>query len=157
MTGTANVSRNLVNVSGSPMSVAIPPAPSLPDLGRGNNSAPMGPTPRGASLAGLFDVEDHETVRTVEEALGEAILPRAVLLLEALLVRVLERAARNLGRSDAPHEAIAWTLSVPAERYARLRATAQRARRGGEVSRRDALEAYVLVSMAQISASSITR
>lgn len=112
---------------------------------------------RASSLAPLFDVEDQETVRVIEDAIGESILPRAVLLLEALMVRVIERAGRTMGRPDAPHEAIAWALSLPPERYARVRTAAQRARRGGEISRRDALEAYVVVAMAQIAADSMAR
>jgi hypothetical protein len=80
-----------------------------------------------------------------------------VLLLEALLVRVLERSGRVLGRSEAPHESMAWALGLPPERYARVRAAAQRARRGGEVSRRDVLEAYVVVSLAQMAADGVAR
>jgi hypothetical protein len=119
-----------------------------------------GPSPaarRASSFAPLFEPEDQEMVRTIEEALGETILPRAVLLLEALLVRVLERAGRVLGRAEAPPEAVAWSLSLPPERYARLRATAQRARRGGEVSRRDALEAYLVVATAQAAVNDLAR
>ena len=112
---------------------------------------------RGSSLSPLFHAEDQETVRTIEDAMAESIIPRAILLLEALMVRVLENTARALGRGDATHESIAWALGIPAERYARVRAAAQRARRGGDVSRRDALEAYVLVAMAQIAADSVTR
>ncbi|MEI8256130.1 MAG: GTPase domain-containing protein, partial [Deltaproteobacteria bacterium] len=89
---------------------------------------------RGSMLAPLFRSEDQETVRTIEEAMSESILPRAALLLEALLVRVLERAARALGRESAPPEAIAWVLQIPTERYAKLRMAAQRARRGGEIT-----------------------
>jgi hypothetical protein len=114
-------------------------------------------TRRASSLAPLFGSEDQETVRTIEDAMSESILPRAILLLEALMVRVLERTGRMLGRADAPHEAVAWTLGIPAERYSRLRAAAQRARRGGEVSRRDALEAYVVVSLAQIASDGLLR
>ena len=54
---------------------------------------------------------------------------RAVKL--ARLMYRIERAGRTMGRADAPHEAIAWTLALPPERYARVRASAQRARRGG--------------------------
>jgi hypothetical protein len=108
---------------------------------------------RASLLAPLFTTaEDQETVRTIEEAMSESILPRAALLIEALLVRVLERSARVLGREGAAPESIAWVLQLPPERYAKLRTAAQRARRGGEISRRDVLEAYVLVAMAQIAA-----
>jgi signal recognition particle receptor subunit beta len=112
---------------------------------------------RASSFAPLFDAEDQETVRTIEDAIGEGILPRAVLLLEALMVRVLERTARLLGRHDATHEAMAWTLGLPPERYARVRTAAQRARRGGEVSRRDVLEAYIVVALAQMAADGVAR
>ncbi len=111
---------------------------------------------RGSMFAPLFGPEDQETVRTIEEAMSESILPRAALMLEALLVRVLERAARSLGREGAPPEAIAWVLQMPTERYAKLRTAAQRARRGGEITRRDVLESYVAVAMAQIAADALT-
>jgi hypothetical protein len=104
---------------------------------------------RASMFAPLFPSEDQETLRNLEEALGESILPRAALLLEALLVRVLERSARSLGREGAQHESIAWVLQIPQERYGRLRTLAQRARRGGEISRRDVLEAYLVVALAQ--------
>lgn len=110
---------------------------------------------RPSSLAPLFDAEDQETVRTIEDAISEGILPRAILLLEALLVRILERTARLLGRYETPHESIAWVLALPPERYARLRTAAQRARRGGDISRREVLEAYVVVALAQMAADGL--
>jgi hypothetical protein len=145
---------------------AAPPAAATGNAGaaHGETSARVPASSAGAegarlrtSFSALFDAEDQETVRVIEDAIGESILPRAVLLLEALLVRLLERTGRTLGRAEAPHEAMAWALGLPAERYARLRATAQRARRGGEISRRDALEGLVLVSMAQIALDGVAR
>jgi hypothetical protein len=156
----------LATPSGPVTIVAPPPAVQHSAHGsNGSDEAPRATTGinlpagqrRGSSLGPLFHTEDQETVRTIEDAMAESIIPRAILLLEALMVRVLENAGRSLGRGDASHESIAWALGIPAERYARVRAAAQRARRGGDVSRRDALEAYVLVAMAQIAADSATR
>ena len=134
-----------------------PPAPvsreDAPPRATPGSASTLTAIRRASLLAPLFTTaEDQETVRTIEEAMSESILPRAALLIEALLVRVLERSARVLGREGAAPESIAWVLQLPPERYARLRTAAQRARRGGEISRRDVLEAYVLVAMAQIAA-----
>ncbi len=111
---------------------------------------------RHSLFAPLFPSEDQDTLRNIEEALGESILPRAALLLEALMVRVIERAARSLGREGAPHESIAWVLQIPSDRYGRLRTAAQRARRGGEIARRDVLEGYLAVALAQTAADALS-
>ncbi len=110
---------------------------------------------RASSLAPLFDADEHEAVRTIEDAIEEGLHARALLLLEALLVRVLDRALRVLGRSEGMHEAGAWALGISAERYSRVRACAQRVRRGLNASRREILEAYVLASSAQIALDAI--
>lgn len=111
---------------------------------------------RAASLAPLFDVDEQEAMRTIEDAIEEGLHARALLLLEALLVRLLDRTARILGRAEGQHEGAAWALGLAPERYARVRASAQRVRRGTTASRREVLEAYVLASSAQIALDALT-
>ncbi len=136
------------------MRAAAERAPGTPSVRPG--ATHVGTSARSAgSMVALFDAEDHDSVRTIEEAIGEAIYARAVLLVESALVRVLERAGRAMGRADAAAEGIAWALSLPPERYGRVRSIAQRARRGGEVSRREALESFVLLATAQLAASAL--
>ncbi len=113
-------------------------------------------TRRTASLALLFDVDEQESMRTIEDAIEEGLHARALLLLEALLVRTLDRTARILGRAEGQHEGAAWALGIAPERYARVRAAAQRVRRGTTASRREVLEAYVLASSAQIALDAIS-
>jgi hypothetical protein len=141
-------SANDRRATASAMATAVTQAPTRED----NTPKTAGSSAalrRASMFAPLFPSEDQDTLRNLEEALGESILPRAALLLEALLVRVLERSARSLGREGAAHESIAWVLQIPQERYGRLRTLAQRARRGGEISRRDVLEGYLVVALAQ--------
>lgn len=122
-----------------------------------NESGEHRATPRrAASLAPLFDVDEQEAMRTVEDAIEEGLHARALLLLEALLVRLLDRTARVLGRAEGQHEGAAWALGLAPERYARVRAAAQRVRRGTTASRREVLEAYVLASSAQIALDAIS-
>jgi signal recognition particle receptor subunit beta len=111
---------------------------------------------RSASLAPLFDIEEQEAMRTIEDAIEEGLHARALLLLEALLVRLLDRTARILGRAEGQHEGAAWALGLAPERYARVRSSAQRVRRGTTASRREVLEAYVLASSAQIALDAIS-
>lgn len=111
---------------------------------------------RASSLAPLFDTDEHEAVRTIEDAIEEGLHARALLLLEALLVRVLDRTLRVLGRAEGMHEGAAWALGISADRYARVRACAQRVRRGVQTARKEVLEAYVLAASAQIAFDSIT-
>ncbi|MDP3279019.1 MAG: GTPase domain-containing protein [Deltaproteobacteria bacterium] len=120
----------------------------------------VGPTSdrnrRSLTLSSLFDTDEQEAVRTIEDALDEGLHPRALLLLEALLVRVLDRSARMVGRTEGHHEATAWMLGISPERYARTRTAAQRARRGTAATRREALEAYVLACSAQIAVAAMS-
>jgi signal recognition particle receptor subunit beta len=111
---------------------------------------------RSASLAPLFDADEQESMRIIEDAIEEGLHARAILLLEALLVRTLDRTARILGRAEGQHEGAAWALGIAPERYARVRATAQRVRRGTPASRREVLEAYVLAASAQIALDAIS-
>lgn len=134
-----------------------PSAPSIESALAQETQEPRGASPRkAASLALLFDVDEQESMRTIEDAIEEGLHARALLLLEALLVRTLDRTARVLGRAEGQHEGAAWALGIAPERYARVRASAQRVRRGTTASRREVLEAYVLAAGAQIALDAIS-
>lgn len=133
-----------------------PTAPSIESALVQETLEPRTSARRSASLAPLFDVDEQESMRTIEDAIEEGLHARALLLLEALLVRTLDRTARILGRAEGQHEGAAWALGIAPERYARVRAAAQRVRRGTTASRREVLEAYVLASSAQIALDAIS-
>lgn len=134
-----------------------PSAPSIESALAQETLEPKGASARkAASLAPLFDVDEQESMRTIEDAIEEGLHARALLLLEALLVRTLDRTARVLGRAEGQHEGAAWALGIAPERYARVRASAQRVRRGTTASRREVLEAYVLAAGAQIAFDAIS-
>jgi signal recognition particle receptor subunit beta len=133
-----------------------PTAPSIESALAQETLEPKTSGRRSASLAPLFDVDEQESMRTIEDAIEEGLHARALLLLEALLVRTLDRTARILGRAEGQHEGAAWALGIAPERYARVRAAAQRVRRGTTASRREVLEAYVLASSAQIALDAIS-
>lgn len=102
------------------------------------------PAAAGApSWAPLFDSEDQGLVRSVERAMADGSLADAITRTEELVDGLLHRVATALGATDEPVLTLPL-LGIGGARWLTYRRVVRRARSGGPLDQRDALEALAM-------------
>jgi signal recognition particle receptor subunit beta len=128
---------------------AVPPIPAAvnepPKEATPSPSAPTFAVPTGAfSLAPVWPEADRESVRQAESLIGAGDAVNAVLACDLLVTRVFASAAALAGTLDSPRDPglVALLLRLDGSRYLTFRSTVREARQRGDVTLRDAYDAY---------------
>jgi signal recognition particle receptor subunit beta len=131
--------------------VGVPTVPPVPVMAAMSSEPPqVGPLAKTRECAGGFSFSavwaegEREAARDAEEAIVAHDGVRAVLAGEVLVMRVFASAAGLAGNIDAPRDpgVVALLLGLEGRRYLAFRAIVRAARRGEEVTTKEALEAY---------------
>lgn len=122
-----------------------PAPPSEPPTRKRTTIETFPPTPAGApSWAPLFEAEDQALVRAIEGAMAEGSLAEAITRTESLVDALLVRVANALGGPANEPVLTLPLLGVGGARWLTYRRVVRRARAGGPLDQRDALEALAM-------------
>lgn len=122
-----------------------PAPPSEPPTRKRTTIETFPPTPAGApSWAPLFEAEDQPLVRAIEGAMAEGSLAEAITRTESLVDALLVRVANALGGPANEPVLTLPLLGVGGARWLTYRRVVRRARAGGPLDQRDALEALAM-------------
>ena len=107
---------------------------------------PIAARSAAASWAPLFEQGDHAVVRSVESSMAEGSLAEAIARVEALVDDLIVRVSAALGVATGEGGAVLVLplLGISGSRWLSYRRVVRRARSGGPLDQRDALEALAM-------------